>query len=118
MSSQLLNILGTNHTNINNQQLLDYLAGKLTAQEAHAIELLMTENEFLNDAIEGLQQIPDLPTIESHLQQINKRLDKKTKQKRSRRQAIGLKTFSDFIIALVLVLALIILSYYVLQYFY
>ena len=53
--SDLLNILSNSNKDIDNQKLMDYLAGKLSAQEKHDFEKQMAESAMVNDAVEGLQ---------------------------------------------------------------
>ena len=56
MQDNLLNILSDNNKDIDNQKLMDYISGKLSAEQRHEVEKQMADNAFLNEAIEGLQQ--------------------------------------------------------------
>ncbi|MGZ5255901.1 MAG: hypothetical protein ACXWCT_15940, partial [Flavitalea sp.] len=53
----LLNILSNSNKDIDNQKLMDYLSGKLSSQEANEVEQWLNENEFGEDALEGLQKV-------------------------------------------------------------
>ena len=57
MNNDLKDILSNSNKDIDNQQLMDYMAGKLSVEDTHAVEKLMAENDFINDAIEGLQAV-------------------------------------------------------------
>ena len=39
MNNDLLNILSNSNKDIDNQKLMDYVAGKLTEQEKHEVEM-------------------------------------------------------------------------------
>ena len=41
---------------LNEEQLLNYINGKLTEEEANAFEKKMAGSSFINDGVEGLQQ--------------------------------------------------------------
>ena len=57
MNKDLLNILANSNKDIDNQQLMDYLSGKLSGEDLHELERSMAGDEFLNDAVEGLQKV-------------------------------------------------------------
>ena len=57
MSDELLNILSNSNKDIDNQKLMDYLSGKLSAGEKHDFEKTLVDSEMMNDAVEGLQKI-------------------------------------------------------------
>ena len=57
MNNDLLNILTDDDNDFDNQKLLDYLNGKLSGDEKHEVEKWMADNDILDEAIEGLQNI-------------------------------------------------------------
>jgi len=59
MNNDLLNILSNSNKDIDNQQLMDYLSGHLSPEQLHEVERSMADSEFMNDAVEGLQNIPN-----------------------------------------------------------
>ena len=59
MNKDLLNILSNSSKDIDNQQLMDYLAGKLSEEDKHAVEMKLADNDFMNDAVEGLEEVKD-----------------------------------------------------------
>ena len=54
MSDELKNILSNLNKDIEQNKLLDYLNKKLSAADAHELEKQMADDEFMNDAVEGL----------------------------------------------------------------
>ena len=57
MSDELKDILSNLNKDIEQQKLLDYLNKKLSAGESHELEKQMADDEFMNDAVEGLEEI-------------------------------------------------------------
>jgi len=117
MNKDLLNILSNSNKDIDNQQLMDYLSGKLSGPEKHEIEKLMADSDFMNDAVEGLQQIPDQQDIQSYVEQINGDLHKKLQKKKSRRLKRRLKDSPWGYVAALLILLLCIAAYLVIRKF-
>ncbi len=100
--------------NIEEQRLLQYLEGKLSSEEAHTFEKEMADSALLNDAVEGLQQLKDNIKINNYVDELNKQLKQYTASKKKRR--INYKSQFNFwaIVAIVLILALSIITYLVL----
>jgi hypothetical protein len=118
MSNDLLNILSNSNKDIDNQKLMDYLSGKLSKQEQHELEKEMAGSEMMNDAVEGLKEIKDQQAIHSYVEQLNKGLQKQLQQKKARRQKRKLKDEPYIYLAIVLVLALIVIAYFVIHRLY
>src|SRR5579872_4439919 len=85
MNNDLLNILSNSNKDIDNQQLMDYLSGKLSGREQHEIEQSMADNDFMNDAVEGLQHFGDKKDIQDYVVQLNADLQKNLQKKKQRR---------------------------------
>lgn len=96
MSPDLLKILSDSNKDIDNQKLMDYLAGQLSAKESHEVEKWMAESEFINDAVEGLQKVEDKTRIETLVSQLNNDLHKKLDQKQTRKEKENLKNTCGF----------------------
>ncbi|HYC28503.1 MAG TPA: hypothetical protein VEB42_06795 [Chitinophagaceae bacterium] len=118
MPNDLLNILSNSNKDIDNQKLMDYLSGKLSKQEEHEIEKEMAGSEMVSDAVEGLKAMKDQQAIQSYVEQLNKNLHKQLQQKKARRQKRKLRDEPYIYLAIVLVLALIVMAYYVLHKLY
>ena len=63
MNNDLKDILSNSNKDIDNQQLLAYLSDQLSKSNMHEVEKTMAEDAFMNDAIEGLQQIDSKKNI-------------------------------------------------------
>ena len=115
MSNDLLNILSNSNKDIDNQKLMDYISGKLSRQEEHELEKELADNELMNDAVEGLRSIKDQHAIQSYVEQLNKNLHTQLQHKKAKRQKRKLRDQPFVYIAIVLVLALIIITYMIIH---
>ena len=107
--SDLFNILSNSNKDIDNQKLMDYLAGKLSGEDKHEVEKWMNENPFVNEAIEGLQSVKEPEQVSAYIQQLNiqlsKQLSKKSKRK-SYKVQINL-TYAIIAILIILIMAVV-----------
>jgi anti-sigma factor RsiW len=117
MNKDLLNILANSNKDIDNQQLMDYLSGKLSAEELHEVERSMAENEFLNDAVEGLQQMSNKKNMQGYVDELNASMQKTLEKKKQRRLKRRLREDPWSLLAVVIVIALCILGYVVIRWF-
>ena len=115
MNKDLLNILSNSNKDIDNQQLMDYLSGKLSGEELHEIERSMADNEFLNDAVEGLQRIKNKKDVQTYVDELNAAMQKSLAKKKQRRLRRRLKEEPWGLIAIVLVILLCIIGYLVIR---
>ena len=115
MPDNLKNILSHLTTEIDQETLLLYLQGKLPAEKKHEVEKTLVENDFANDALEGLQQIRDKQRIAYTVDMLNRELKKKTERKKQRRLKLQLKDQSWLYVVIFIFIILIILSYMIIQ---
>ena len=115
MPDKLKNILSHLTTEIDQETLLLYLQGKLPAEKKHEVEKTLVENDFANDALEGLQQIRDKQRIAYTVEMLNRELKKKTERKKQRRLKLQLKDQSWLYVVIFIFIILIILSYMIIQ---
>ena len=92
-----------------------YLQDKLPAEKKHEVEKTLAENEFANDALEGLQQVKDKKQIAYMVEMLNRELKKKTEKKKQRREKLKLKDQSWLYIVVFIFIILIILSYMIIH---
>lgn len=111
MNNNLLNILSNSNKDIDNQQLMDYLAGKLPEEEKHAIEMQLAENDFMNDAVEGLENIPDKKDINVFVEQLNRDLHKKLLHKKQKKLKRKLPQQRWVFAAIILILSILIATW-------
>jgi anti-sigma factor RsiW len=113
MNNDLLNILSNSNKDIDNQLLMDYLAGKLSADQKHEVEKLMADNNFMSDALEGLEQVEDKKNIEVYVDQLNRDLRKRTNKKTQARQKRRFKDQPWIYAAAIIILMLLIMAWIV-----
>lgn len=110
-----MKILSDDGPDVDNQKLLDYVSGQLSEADAHEMEKLMAENELINDAVEGLQQVKGKKNIEHLVEQLHKDLHRKLEQKKTSRNKKKLREHPWVYLAVILVLLLIICAWFVIQ---
>jgi anti-sigma factor RsiW len=115
MSDDLLNILSHSNKDIDNQKLMDYLSGKLSGAEKNEVEQWLADNPFAEEALEGLEHFKDKKELQNYVHELNKHLSKYLAAKKDRRKK-HLQVDTKWIyLAVLLVLALAVLGYYVLR---
>ena len=115
MSDDLKDILSNLNNDIEQDKLLDYLNKNLSAAEAHEVEKQMADDEFMNDAVEGLEHFKDKTHLPSLVEQLNKDLKKQTAKKKAKKEKRKLKDQPWFYITLVILLLLVIISFVVIK---
>ena len=117
MNKDLLNILANSNKDIDNQQLMDYLSGKLSGEDLHELERSMAGDEFLNDAVEGLQQVRNPRNMQAYVEELNAAMQKSLEKKKNRRERLRsrLKDEPWTYLAIILVVALCIVAYVVIR---
>lgn len=115
MNNDLLNILSNSNKDIDNQKLMDYLSGKLSEQEKHEVEMWMVDNDFENEALEGLQQMSGNKKLEGYVDQLNKELHQYIRQKKDRREKRRINNSFWVYITIAFILIIIILAYMVIS---
>ena len=115
MPDNLKDILSHLSTDIDQETLLLYLQDKLSEEKKHEVEKMLLENEFANDALEGLQEIKDKQQIAYMVEMLNRDLKKKVEKKKQRREKMKLPDQSWLYISIVIIILLIIISYLVIH---
>jgi ferric-dicitrate binding protein FerR (iron transport regulator) len=115
MDYDLLKILSHSNKDIDNQKLMDYIAGKLSAEDKHEIEKWMADSNFMNDAVEGLQTVKNKANLSTLVEQLNQDLQKRLEQKKNRKNKRRLKDYAWIYYAIVFVLFVILITWYIIQ---
>ena len=115
MSEDLKDILSSLNPDIDQETLLLYLQGKLSAQEQHEIEKKIMDNEFATDALEGLQNFKDKKNIAALVDQLNADLKRRTEKKKKLKSKMKINLDSNLILAIAIILLLIVLSYFIIH---
>ncbi|MEJ7673526.1 MAG: hypothetical protein WKF59_12665 [Chitinophagaceae bacterium] len=82
MDDKLIDILSNSNKDIDNQKLMNYLSGKLSAEEKHEVEKQMADSDFMNDAVEGLDEVKNKKELAFFVEQLNSELHKQLEKKK------------------------------------
>ncbi len=115
MSDNLLDILSSNNKDIDNQKLMDYISGKLSAEAKHEVEKWMADNPFFNEAVEGLQQAGGEKNVQASVDQINRQLARTINRKKIKKQKRTFPANTWTYMAIIIVLCLAVLIYLVIS---
>jgi hypothetical protein len=111
MKKQLLNIFSRDEDAIDNQKLRDYIEGKLSEVEKQELEKELADNDFVNDAIEGLQNIKNKNSIQPSVDQLNTLLLKQLKKRKKRRAKRELNKYTWIYLSAIILLTLCVIGY-------
>lgn len=115
MDDKLFNILSNSSKDIDNQKLMDYLSGKLSPEDKHEIEKQMADSDFVNDAVEGLEEIQNKKDLSVFVEQLNSNLQKQLDKKKKRKEKRAIKEQPWAYLAIVLLLLLIVIGFIVIK---
>ena len=111
MSENFKDILSNLSTEMDQETLLLYLQDKLSEEKKHEVEKKLIENEFANDAMEGLQEFRDKQQVSYTVEMLNRALKKKLQKKKQRKEKMRIKDQPWLYIAILILILLIVLSY-------
>ncbi|HEU4471637.1 MAG TPA: hypothetical protein VFR58_11165 [Flavisolibacter sp.] len=111
MSDSLKDILSNLNPDIDQELLLQYLQGKLSAEEQHTLEKQMMENDFESDALDGLQDFDNKQKIGMLVDQLNKDLRKRTDKKKKLRKKLRADLDPWLLVTIVIILLLVVIGY-------
>lgn len=115
MKENLKDILSHLHSEVDQQTLLKYLEGKLTADEQHEVEKRTLDDAFESDALEGLENFANKAKIALLVEQLNQDLKKKTGKKQKWPHRRKAKIDPWLVITIVLILVLAVISYLIIH---
>jgi anti-sigma factor RsiW len=115
MNHELKNILSNNNKDIDNKKLMDYLSGKLSAEEKHEMEKQMADSDFVNDAVEGLEEVKNKKDLSLFVEQLNTNLHKQLDKKKKRKQKRALKDQPWLYLAIIILLLLTVICFIVIK---
>lgn len=116
MNKDLLNILSNSNKDIDNQKLMDYLAGKLSDSEKNEVERWIAEQDhFGEDALEGLEAFSGNKDIQLYVDDLNKDLNKFLKDKKARREKRRIRENPWALVTLVVILVIVVVGYWVIR---
>lgn len=106
-----------NEEELNEQELIKYLEGNPSAEERYAIEKQMAESDFINDAVEGLQQFHHPTKLIALRDQLNKQLRIETRKKAKKTKIRKIKDQQWLVFAVLAILTLSILGYLMIHFY-
>ena len=115
MDDKLIDILSNSNKDIDNQKLMDYLSGKLSADEKHEVEKQMADSDFMNDALEGLEDVKNKKELTFFVEQLNADLHTQLEKKKLKKQKRSIKEQPWLYLAIILLLLLSIISFIVIK---
>lgn len=115
MPENYKDILSHLSTDVDQATLLLYLQGKLSDEKRNEIEKQLLQNEFEEEAMDGLQEFRDKEQLQYMVEMLNRDLKKKTEKKKKRREKLKLKDQSWLYISLLILIILIVISYVVIR---
>jgi hypothetical protein len=115
MSDDLKDILNNSNKDIDNQKLMDYLSRQLSKQENHDLEKMMAEDDFINDAVEGLEQFNNVKKLPLSVEQLNRDLQKQIAKKKNRKAKRTIKEQPWIYFTIILLLILTVICYIILK---
>jgi len=115
MNNEIINILANSNKDIDNQKLMDYLSGKLSGEEKHEIEKIITDSPLINDAVEGLEQFKNKKDLSAFVDQLNADLHKQLRKKARRKHKRKLRDQPWFYLAIVIILLLVVIGFIVIK---
>ena len=99
------------------ESLMKYLQGNASDEERFAIEKLMTEDPFVNDAIEGLQNFKNPHQAQDYVNQLNSQLQKLANKKQLRKKKRKILEQNWLIISILTILLLCVAGYLLIHFF-
>jgi hypothetical protein len=115
MPDNFKDILSHLSTDIDQETLLLYLQDKLSEEKKHEVEKKLLDNEFANDAVEGLEQFKDKQQIAYMVDMLNRDLKKKTEKKKRMRERMKMPDQTWLYISIIIIILLIVISYIVIH---
>ncbi len=115
MSNNLKDILSESNKDIDNQRLMDYLSNHISQADLHDIEKTMADDSFVNDAVEGLQQMKPGKDLQLYVEQLNGDLKKQIAKNKKRKNKRSIKDQPTIYLAVIVILILLVICFLVIR---
>jgi hypothetical protein len=99
---------------LNEDELMNYIKKKSSADEEYEVEKKMADSPFVNDAVEGLQNFSSPEKMNAYVQQINDDLHKHLHTKKYRRKKTIIN-LSWEVISIIVIIILCMLGYVIIE---
>jgi hypothetical protein len=110
-----LNDILNNSGELSKEQLMNYLSGNLSDDAMHDIEKQMTDSDFINDAVEGLQSFSSPDKAKKIATRLTLQLNRQLKNKNRKNKLKPPMGLYWAIIAVVIIIVLCLLVYFVIR---
>lgn len=117
MSDNFKDILSNLSTDLDQETLLLYLHGKLSEEKKREVEKHLVDNEFTDDALDGLQQFKDKQLLSFFVAQLNRDMRHRLDKKKKFREKLRYKDQPWLYLSVIIILLLIILGYFVIHHY-
>ncbi|ANH82448.1 hypothetical protein A8C56_17055 [Niabella ginsenosidivorans] len=111
MDENIKDILSHLNKNISQETLLKYLNEQLGKEEQHEVEKQLMEDNFDNDAVEGLQSVQNPARLTLIAEALNRDLKKRTQKKRAAIRKRQLQPQWTLYFSIIILLILLVLVY-------
>ncbi|MFI5153575.1 MAG: hypothetical protein ACHQET_09595 [Chitinophagales bacterium] len=115
MNTDIIDILSQSNKDPDNQKLMDYLSGKLSGEERQELEKLISDNPFMNDALEGLENISDKKNLQAYVDQLNQALHQQLEIRKMNRERKKIQQYPWIYFAIILVLLICIMGFLIIR---
>ncbi len=115
MADELKDILTHLSKDIEQEKLLQYLNKDLPDAAQHDIEKEMNDDPFINDAMEGLEQVQDKKNLPFLVQELNHQLSQQLDSRNKRRKQKPFTQQPGIYFTIALLLLLFVLAYVVIR---
>ncbi len=109
-------ILSNDEERVKDDELINYVEDNLSAADRYEVEKKIMDSAFLNDAVEGLENIKKKENLDEYVKQLNKNLQQQLDFKKQRRLKRRLKDNPWIIVTILILLAICIIGYFVIRY--
>ena len=117
MNQDLLDILSDGNQGIDNQKLVDYLCGNLSAAQRQEVEEMMRENAFMQEAMEGLGRVGNKNHSQQYVEQLNKNLQSQLEKKKNRREKRRLREYPWIYFTILLIILICLVGFFMIRQF-
>ncbi|MEE6186481.1 hypothetical protein [Niabella digestorum] len=111
MENELNKILHGPKKNVDAELLLKYLNDELSNAEKHELEMHLLDEDFDNEALEGLQQVANKERIRLIVDGLNRDLKNRTSRRKRRREQLSLKPLWWLYFSILILLIIIVMIY-------
>lgn len=92
---------------LSEQQLMDYLNGRLGKEQIHFVEAHIAGCDFCNDALEGLMQMQNKDQIPIIVRQIHNQVRHHLKIRRQKKRKVKMYIWLSAVVLIILIILLI-----------